>query len=249
MTPYYEDDDVTLYFGDWRKIIAPDFRADLILTDPPYGETNLEWDRWPDGWPALAARHADAMWCWGSMRMFLDRRDEFADWTFSQDIVWEKHNGSNLANDRFNRVHEFSLFWYQGAWADIHHEVPQSADATKRTIRKKARPAQWIGETGPTTYTSVDGGPRNMRSVMFARSSHGRALNETQKPESVNEHLMTYACPPGGTVLDLFAGSGTTGMVAKQTGRKAVLYELREDQCEAVARRLAQGVLDFGDAS
>ena len=249
-TPYYSDEWVTLYHGDWRESIEPTFRADLILTDPPYGETNLEWDRWPESWPALAAHHANAMWCWGSMRMFLDRRDEFAAWTFSQDIVWEKHNGSNLAADRFSRVHEHATFWYRGPWAGIHHDVPKTADATKRTIRKKARPAQWIGETGPTTYTSVDGGPRLARSVMTARSSHGNALNETQKPESVTEHLLTYGCPVGGTVLDLFAGSGTTGMVAKRTGRKAVLYEMREGQCEQAARRLAQDVLDFtGEAS
>ena len=49
--PYYQDDWVTLYLGDWREEIAPDFRADLQCTDPPYGETSLAWDRWPVGWP------------------------------------------------------------------------------------------------------------------------------------------------------------------------------------------------------
>ena len=42
--PYYSDDHVSLFVGDWRELIAPDFRADLILTDPPYGETSLAWD-------------------------------------------------------------------------------------------------------------------------------------------------------------------------------------------------------------
>ena len=57
MSIYYQDDSVTLYVGDWRELIPADYTADLILTDPPYGETSLTWDRWPTGWPTLAARH------------------------------------------------------------------------------------------------------------------------------------------------------------------------------------------------
>ena len=56
--PYYADEQVALFLGDWRELIPADYTADLILTDPPYGETSLEWDRWPTGWPTLAARHA-----------------------------------------------------------------------------------------------------------------------------------------------------------------------------------------------
>lgn len=37
--------------------------ADLIVTDPPYGETSLEWDRWPAHWPTFARSLAPAMWC------------------------------------------------------------------------------------------------------------------------------------------------------------------------------------------
>ena len=247
--PYYQDEWVTLYHGDWRELIDPDLTADLILTDPPYGETSLEWDRWPDGWPALAARHAQSMWCFGSMRMFLDRRDDFTDWRYSQEIVWEKHNGSSLANDRFSRVHEFATFWYRGAWGHIFHETPTTADATPRTVRRKPKPAQWQGARGPSFYTSEDGGPRLMRSVIFARSMHGSAINETEKPVGLLEHLIAYGCPPGGLVLDLFAGSASTLMAAKLAGRRAIGFEKREIQCELAARRLAQDVLDFGTVS
>ena len=250
-TPYYEDDWVRLYHGDWRE--HPEFLAalgaDLIVTDPPYGETSLAWDTWPKGWPLSATPLAKAMWCFGSMRMFLDRRDEFGPWTYSQDLVWEKHNGSNLAADRFARVHEHATFWYQGAWRKRYHVTPTTADATARTVRKKARPAQWIGATGETMYTSIDGGPRLMRSVIYARSMHGRAINETEKPAPLLEPLITYGCPPGGLVLDLFAGSCSTAVAARATGRRAVCFEIRESQCEAAARRLDQGVLDFTEGA
>lgn len=248
--PYYQDDTVTLWHGDFRDVLpAIDITADCIVTDPPYGETALEWDVWPAGWPSIAAEHTRSMWCFGSMRMFLDRRDEFAGWRMSQDIVWEKHNGSGLNADRFKRVHEFATHWYRGDWAAIRHATPTTPDASARTVRRKAKPAHHQGARGPAYYTSEDGGPRLMRSVLYARSMHGRAINETEKPVQIVEPLIEYACPPGGVVLDLFAGSGSTGAAARTIGRRAVLIEKRESQCEAAANRLSQGVLDFGEAT
>lgn len=160
MTPYYQDEMVTLYHGDHREILPQLGRTfDLIVADPPYGETSLGWDRWPDGWPTVMTAYAKSMWVFGSMRMFLNRGSEFAPWKFSQDVVWEKHNGSNLSADRFNRVHETATHWYLGDWRDVHHQTPTTAMAVKRTVRRKPRSAQWIGAAGENIYTSHDGGP------------------------------------------------------------------------------------------
>lgn len=248
MKPYYSDDQVTLYHGDALKASAPS--ADLIIADPPYGETSLEWDRWPDGWPADVASWAPAMWCFGSMRMFLERSSEFGLWKMSQDVVWEKHNGSGFQNDRFKRVHEHALHWYRTSrpWAEVYHETPTTADAVRKTVRRKGRPPH-MGDIGDGAYESHDGGPRLMRSVIYARSLHGIAVNETQKPLAVLEPLIEYGCPPGGLVVDPFAGSGSTLVAARNLGRKAIGFELRESQCEAAAQRLAQMPLDFGSAS
>lgn len=200
MKPYYEDEAIQLFHGKCQDILPTlDLKADLLIADPPYGETTLDWDRWPDGWPAFAAEHAASMWCFGSMRMFLDRRDEFADWKLSQDIVWEKHNGSSLAADRFTRVHEHALFWYRGRWSDVHHETPTTPDATARAVRRKAKPAHHQGAQGPSYFVSEDGGPRRARSVIYCRSMHGRAINETEKPIGILEPLIEYGCPGGGS--------------------------------------------------
>lgn len=51
----------------------------------------------------------------------------------------------------------------------------------------------------------------------------------TVKPVELMKWLVALVCPPGGTVLDPFAGSGTTAVAALGTGRNAILIE-REDQ-------------------
>jgi len=219
---------------------------DLTLTDPPYGETSLAWDRWPAGWPSLIPGRS--MWCFGSMRMFLDRRDEFDGWKLSQDIVWEKQNGSGFATDRFKRVHEHALHWYRGDWSDIRHETPKLAGGSgTKSVRKRGLTPH-TGAIGNTGY--VDDGTRLIRSVVYAPNSHGDAINATEKPAGLVEQLLTYGCPPGGLVLDVFAGGCSTLVAARNSGRRAVGIELREEQCaKAVEHRLSQTVLPFGEAS
>lgn len=244
--PYYSDAAVTLHHGKFEDHIG-DLRGNLIFADPPYGETSLDWDTWPTGWPSLAAHHADSMWCFGSMRMFLDRRDEFADWRLSQDVVWEKHNGSGFATDRFKRVHEFATHWYRGEWGAIHHDTPRVPGGSgNKSVRKRGLTPH-TGEIGNTGY--FDDGNRLVRSVIYQPSMQQRAINETEKPVPLLEPLIAYACPPGGLVIDLFAGSCSAAVAVRHLGqgRRYVGFERREEQCEAAARRLSQGVLDFGE--
>lgn len=233
MTPYYRDDLVTIYHGDFRELAVESH--DLVIADPPYGQTSLPWDRWLPDWPF--AVHGNSMWVFGTLRMFMEHAAEFRSWRLSQDIVWEKHNGSSLAADRFARVHEQAVHFYKGRWSDIYHEPPRTMDATPRTVRRKALPPQHQGARGPSVYTSVDGGPRLMRSVIAVRSAHGYAQNETQKPVGILSPLIEYGCPPGGTVLDPFMGSGSTLIAARDSGRRAIGFDVREDQCEIAADR------------
>lgn len=242
LTPYYSDADdrIQLFLGDMRELLPGFGQGDLLLADPPYGETSLEWDKWPDGWVKTAAAAARSMWCFGSLRMYLDRGAEFrnAGWKLSQDVVWEKHNGSSSAADRFNRVHELSVHWYQGPWSGIYHQTPTTPDAVARTVRRKFRPPHW-GEIGEQSYASYDGGPRLMRSVIPVPSMHGRAIHRTEKPVLILQPLIEYGCPFGGLVIDPFAGSGSTLHAAWLLGRRAIGIELREQDAEKAAKRLA----------
>jgi len=169
-----------------------------------------------------------------------------AQWRQSQEIVWEKHNGSNFHADRFKRVHELIVQLYKRdtAWEEVYKKPVFTNDATARTLRRKRRPPH-TGDIGVGPYQSHDGGPRLMTSVLYERSCHGYAEHPTQKPLGILRTLIEYSCPPGGTVLDLFAGSGSTLVAASAQGCKAIGIEIEEKYCEIAARRLSQEVLDF----
>ena len=258
MTPYYESDDgrVRLYLGDCREIMPGLSTVDCIIADPPYGETSLPWDRWPDGWPAVAAQVTRSMWCFGSLRMFLDRRDDFTGWKLSQDTIgefavdasiWQKPNGTSFAADRFVRVHELMSHWYQGRWEDVYRQPQRIATGvlTRRAHKQGRANSHHLGRNGDGSWT--DDGSRLMHSVISAVGlwhSPSR-LHPTEKPTSILDPLIAYACPPGpdSVVLDPFAGSGSTLVAARDSGRSAIGIEADERYCDVIARRLDQGSL------
>src|SRR5699024_12498165 len=66
-------------------------------------------------------------------------------------------------------------------------------------------------------------------------------------PQELARRAIVAGCKPGGTVLDPFSGSGTTGLVAGRNGRKYVGIDLSRDYLDLSLRtRLQQGVLDLG---
>lgn len=265
MNPYWEDPDTgcALYLGDMREVL-PDLglQADLIVTDPPYAETSHPWDQWPEEWLETIATVGNSMWCFGSQRMFFDHLHEYqtAGWKMSHDVigradnepvlgeitaVWEKNVGSGRATDRFRRVHEHAIHWYREQWRDVHHEairtpVPPTLSDRPLVIGAKVRKrsySQHTGEYGESEW--IDDGTRLMTSVIKAKNRRGLALHPTEKPVSLLDPMIRYACPPGGLVVDPFAGSGSTLDAARQCGRRTIGIEAHEPYAEAAARRLS----------
>lgn len=67
---------------------------------------------------------------------------------------------------------------------------------------------------------------RNPRSVLSLASEPFRGAHYATFPTELIRPFVRAGCPPGGTVLDPFGGSGTTGLVADQEGREAILIDL-----------------------
>jgi DNA modification methylase len=68
-------------------------------------------------------------------------------------------------------------------------------------------------------------------------------VHPTVKPVDLLGRLISMSSKAGDTILDPFAGSGTTGRAAKDLGRKCTMIEREERYCEIAARRMAQEVL------
>ena len=81
----------------------------------------------------------------------------------------------------------------------------------------------------------------------FSPSGNGNG-HPTEKPLDLISYMARISCRPGGTILDPFAGSGTTGRAAKDLGKRAVLIEREERYCEIAAKRMAQEVLPLAES-
>ncbi|MBM4311414.1 MAG: site-specific DNA-methyltransferase [Deltaproteobacteria bacterium] len=88
---------------------------------------------------------------------------------------------------------------------------------------------------------SVFSGKRTTSVLRYnARTDSGR-LHPTEKPTGLIVELLNKTTAH--TILDPFAGSGTTGRAAKDLGRQCVMIERKEKYCEIAANRMRQEVL------
>jgi site-specific DNA-methyltransferase (adenine-specific) len=173
--------------------------------------------------------------------MILDRRDEFSRWRMSHEIVWRKpRNGGIAYRDRFARMHELAVHWYLGDWSAIHHDQQRVARTGphKGSIHRGETGPAWNGSLRANTWT--DDGTRAIGTVIDCQTMRLRGIHPTEKPVGLLTPLIEYACPPGGLIVDPFAGSGSTLEAARLSGRRAIGIEANEKYAEAAMRRLSQ---------
>lgn len=222
MTPYYEQDGITIYHGDCAVALRVLGHFDLLATDPPYGigadvgqsaRANRQ-----DG-KALAPSRDYGITNWDSEpapKWLLDSWLLRAKWqiVFGGNyfhlppsrcwLVWDKDNGRNDYAD------------CELAWTNFDKPV------RRLTFRFH----------GMLTEPGVDKEDR---------------WHPTQKPQPVMRWALFQAPSDVRTVIDPFMGSGTTLVEAKRLGKLAVGIEREERYCEIAAKRLSQRVLDFGE--
>lgn len=109
-----------------------------------------------------------------------------------------------------------------------------------------------MADAGKTRQTMTGAGKNDLRMQQLADEAK-KALGGYYReflfgPRQTTGWCPTCTCPNGeGTgrsvILDMFAGSGTTGDVARKAGREAILIELNADYCEMIQERFAQHML------
>jgi DNA modification methylase len=199
-------------------------------------------------------------------------------WFLRQDIIWHKPNPMpESVRDRCTKAHEyvFLLSKSERYFYDIEAMQEQATDSTSlrlaQDIANQRGSDRVPGKTngamkavkGRFVRPGVDtngGGQgdgamsypaltRNKRSVWtIATQPFSEAHFATMAPE-LAKTCIKAGCPEGGTVLDPFGGAGTTGLVADQLQRDAVLCELNPEYISIARRRIAADAPLFAEVT
>lgn len=251
-TPYYQDEQVTLYHGDCRDILQALEPIAHIITDPPYSahvhgssrssrmvSANDRGGRYGSD----VRRNVDL----GFVHLEPDLRRlcavEFARLAIRWTLVFSDVESNHLWREDLEAA---GLDYVRtGAWIK-QGAIPQfSGDRPATgfeaiTICHQPGKKRWNGGGKHAVWTHP---------IVLDRGHNGARLHTTQKPQELMQELVALFTDAGETVLDPFAGSGTTLAACRMLGRKSIGIEQDEHYCEVIVKRLAQDVLDFGDAS
>jgi DNA modification methylase len=246
VTPYYDQGGIVIYHGDCRDVLPSIRGVELVLTSPPYPAA----DMWNTAEDDLTRLNLDALTlssecvidggviCWQVADVPRGDHGVITTTTTTThaaqtlglkvraQIIWDKAS-SNLVPICFMRrpvvpslTHEFVLVFFKGDW--IPREKKSGLGSKKGLMTQSV----WRISPEPRKY----GHP-------------------APYPLELANRCISLWSLEGDTILDPFAGTGTTLIAARRLDRKAIGIEYEERYCEIAAKRLAQGVLDFGTAA
>jgi modification methylase len=241
--------------GDCLEELAklPTASVDLVFADPPYNlqlERDLlrpnntkvdgvddEWDkfssfadydRFSRAWLSECRRILKpdgAIWVIGSYHNIFRLGAALQDLGFwlQNDVIWRKVNPMpNFRGKRFTNAHE-TLIW---AGRDQKSRVTFNYEAMKALNDDVQMRSDWL--------FPICSGPERLK------DGEGRKAHPTQKPEALLHRLLLATTNPGDVVLDPFFGTGTTGAVAKQLGRRWLGIERDRTYAAAAEKRISR---------
>ena len=243
---------IAVHNRDGVEVLAAlaDGSVDLVVADPPYGLGKdygnpsdhmalAEYLTWIDGWAGVAQQKLKSS---GLLYVFQTWRrspEVFAllkrRFTMINEIIWDRKVPSmGGSTRRFSSVHDnIGVF----ARSNRHYfdldavRIPYDAATKKARSRSLFVGSKWL-ELG---YN-----PKDVWSISRLHALYRERLpHPTQKPRELIERIVLSSCPPGGLVVDPFAGTGTTAEVCARHLRRAIVAELNPAYCDLIRQRLA----------
>jgi modification methylase len=254
-TKFESQSDSRIILGDCVAEMSkfPAGSVDLVFADPPYNlqlkgdlkrpdeshvdAVNDDWDKFSSfaayddftrAW-LLACRRvmkpAATLWVIGSYHNIFRVGAILQDIGFwiLNDVIWRKSNPMpNFRGRRFTNAHETMIWAARGADAKSYTFNYEALKAGNDDVQMRS---DW-------TLPLCTGEER-------LKNPDGKKLHPTQKPETLLARVILSSSRPDDLVLDPFCGTGTTGTVAKQLGRRFIGVERDPDYAAAAEQRIA----------
>jgi site-specific DNA-methyltransferase (adenine-specific) len=210
--------DATLYHGDCLEVIPRLPAVDIVVTSPPFNQFNFSK---PSGmnrnskWVARAVSgYADTM-PEQAYQTYIRRR---LDQCFKkcQGLLWLHHK---VRYRKGVGLHPLRIFDYP-----LHAEIIWDRMWSMALNAKRFAPSHegFYAFGVPHYWNSVN--DASLQSVWRIKST-GDKLHPCVFPEKLIKPIIIASCPRGGIVLDPFAGTGRTGIVALKNSRRCILIE------------------------
>lgn len=233
------------YLGDCLEVmkLIPNASVDMILCDLPYGVTKNKWDSVID-LRTLWAEYERIIKESGAIVLF--GQDKFSaklmlsnEKLHRYNLIWEKTTPTGFLNAKKMplRSHEDILVFYK----KLPTYNPQKTTGHKRKVstaqhKRGSKKTSNYGEHDLITYDSTDRYPKSV--LKFSTDKQKVALHPTQKPLKLIEYLISTYSNENEIILDNCAGSGTTGLAAKNLNRNYIMVENDETYYNVCINRL-----------
>lgn len=221
-----DDEPIQVVHADALDLLAdlPDGSVDLLLTDPPYRVTDNAWDaqwagdedfwEWTVAWlsaarPKMGPDHAAFVFCDADWVPRMSEALTAAGYAPRHLCVWHHRNLVGKRPGSGTFAATYEAFWHCGGDLTLPDEWSDD---------------RWDVQT------------------VAAPQSNGvadRAYHPTQKPLELMRRLVRCGSPPGGLVLDPFAGSGTTAVACRDEGRRCLAGDQDDEFVRVAWGRLA----------
>ncbi len=247
-------DSNSIISGDAADIL-PRLRSrsfDLLFADPPYNLTKQfgsekfkstsshAYEQWLDSWLPLCVpllKETASVYICGDWRSSSAiQRVGSKYFRLQNRITWEREKGRGAKRNWKNAAEDIWFF-------TVSDDFTFNLDAVKQRrrviapYRENGKPKDWSeSESGNFRDTH----PSNLWTDLTVPfwSMAENTDHPTQKPEKLLAKIILASTNAGDLILDPFAGSGTTAVVAKKLGRDFVAIESDENYCLLAAKRL-----------
>lgn len=174
-------------------------------------------------------------------------------WRWVETYIWAKPNAvpgrfGPRTKDAFEYVYHFARG--PRPFFDLDSiRVPYKAAAAEIERRKRDRLGRRTTEAGfgrdrTKTYLHDGADPGNVVAVPQTYNQHRGVAHTAAMPEGLAEFFVRAMSPPDGLVVDPFAGSGTTVVVARRLARQCVGFEQHADYVKEARRRVTADVAE-----